>query len=757
MAKTVRWQVPFASLNDTKYRVDIYDEGYTGSPVILQAGATPFTTEEDADNDIFAPVRTQTGTLQICTRLPDGTMLNVDDIMPANVLDRPIRLVNIASGKIEWQGFLSCEAYRYDYIGVPQIIELSAISVLEAMDNIEIEVSDTILYNMIINSILYVMDSIEKRSGVSLFSNLYVSAYCYDAVCKNYIFCNSYFRVDNYVNDEDILQEAHSYSCKEILAQIAKFFGCVWRESGNGLYLTAIKYRETVYWQSFTNWKNKYLYIPIGGGSVTMDTIGTGMQPLESQEWKGAGHQKGIEQGYKRVILQSKLDDFTLDLGLQECPKKTITKNPRSSDYGIGEIWANSNAGFYSMAEYKSYRISIVFPKDTQQKGSFSAYTGISGVQYGNTIFWKKNDFRTYYSELVGFPGTQTKYGTISYYLTSFMCYWRNSNSDLVSGLMVCGFPQKLYWSITPVQSARFQKPAIQKGNYVFKQSTPIPFCASMGALRLNIQTPAVWSAYKGYLNSEGLNWYNKEVKTPSLTVAVQFGNKYVKQENSLYSLVSEFTTFPLPFNQDGSTKGNGNQIYKSFYGVDPEENGIIIPIAQLTTGIVTLYIYPEIDAVMPDYQNQTTAACDMLITGISLEYLPLVIDTRNNRSENTYLINTGASFKDTLTVDVGLSSDNNNNKYATMIWDNSTKKPAAQLTLGSKTIRPEIDLLHRLKKQYSAVRTTLELEIAHPNRALPLLLFSGINDNKVYCPMAENRDWKMDSSKLTCIELGDR
>ena len=38
MSKQVRWQVPFAAHDGTRYRVDIYDEGYTGNPVVLTAG-----------------------------------------------------------------------------------------------------------------------------------------------------------------------------------------------------------------------------------------------------------------------------------------------------------------------------------------------------------------------------------------------------------------------------------------------------------------------------------------------------------------------------------------------------------------------------------------------------------------------------------------------------------------------------------------------------------------------------------------------
>jgi hypothetical protein len=84
MAKQIRWRVPFASVSGTLYEVEIYDEGWTGSPVVLTAGATPFVTDEDASDDFFAPVRSQTGTLQVCTQLADGTMLRLEDILPDN-------------------------------------------------------------------------------------------------------------------------------------------------------------------------------------------------------------------------------------------------------------------------------------------------------------------------------------------------------------------------------------------------------------------------------------------------------------------------------------------------------------------------------------------------------------------------------------------------------------------------------------------------------------------------------------------------
>ena len=113
MAKTIRWQIPFVSLSGTQYRVDIYDEG-TFTPVQLTAGPTPFVTDEDNSDDFFAPVRSQTGIIEVVTKLPNGGTLDINDMLPANNIDHPVRLVSISGSTetIEWQGFMSCEAYR---------------------------------------------------------------------------------------------------------------------------------------------------------------------------------------------------------------------------------------------------------------------------------------------------------------------------------------------------------------------------------------------------------------------------------------------------------------------------------------------------------------------------------------------------------------------------------------------------------------------------------------------------------------------
>ena len=100
MSKAVRWRVPFLSINGTQYRVDIYDEqdGSWSGITQLQPGDNPFTTQEDASDDFFCPVRTQTGTLQIITQLPSGDMISLDELLPANNIERPVKVWQLLGG-----------------------------------------------------------------------------------------------------------------------------------------------------------------------------------------------------------------------------------------------------------------------------------------------------------------------------------------------------------------------------------------------------------------------------------------------------------------------------------------------------------------------------------------------------------------------------------------------------------------------------------------------------------------------------------
>ena len=143
-----------------------------------------------------------------------------------------------------------------------------------------------------------------------------------------------------------------------------------------------------------------------------------------------------------------------------------------------------------------------------------------------------------------------------------------------------------------------------------------------------------------------------------------------------------------------------------------------------------------------------------MFLTKLSLNYEPEDQELLSDRSENAYTIETGKAFKDVAEISLALSSDAKNNKLATMIYDSSAKPVSLIYLGGSASTRPEIDLLHRMKDYYTDPKVILDVESQRLASPLPILNLNGINDGKVYTPLAESRDWRAEKSTLTCFEI---
>ena len=58
----VHWTISFRSFKtNTLYTISILDDSYAGSPIPLIGGADPISTKEVDDEDVFTPIRTQSG------------------------------------------------------------------------------------------------------------------------------------------------------------------------------------------------------------------------------------------------------------------------------------------------------------------------------------------------------------------------------------------------------------------------------------------------------------------------------------------------------------------------------------------------------------------------------------------------------------------------------------------------------------------------------------------------------------------------
>ena len=132
----VRWKIRFKSLLGTDYVAEIYDNNFSSAATELMGGAQPFVTRELDDEDIYTPIRTQSGYLRFIVENASV----VSEIQPIKATDRPVLLKQ--GNNVVWAGFLRPEQYSQPWEATPYEIELPLMSVMEAMQGVEFTQSE---------------------------------------------------------------------------------------------------------------------------------------------------------------------------------------------------------------------------------------------------------------------------------------------------------------------------------------------------------------------------------------------------------------------------------------------------------------------------------------------------------------------------------------------------------------------------------------------------------------------------------------
>ena len=713
MSKQVRWQVPFAAHDGTRYRVDIYDEGYTGNPVVLTAGETPFTTDEDDSDDFFAPVRTQTGTLQVCTDIEgSNTPLKLEDILPVNNIARPVRLLKYANGSysvIEWQGFLSCEAYSQDYIGIPQNLDLPIIGVLEAMASVEVDPAKLSGLNTVGATINQLLEIFIDKAGVSYFSEYYVPTIARGRnIVSKYIDATILFEQKEYNNENSTTYIVSGLSLQDCLARIATYMGWCLREKSSTLYFMAAN--ETVSY----NRRYRQAWIDMQGNPsyrwmVDLSDTAVSTQDIDDLDWMGNGHQRSVAQGAKSVEVVAHLEKYELNIGLPDCPTgnvqqytnttfKTVQSGtgPYGQDISISAI-CNKDSEFTNICDFLCYQMT-----NTARIGNATTVENVLSCALVNPSADIYCQY--YYDGRIGEHYNQ--------YIGSFLARIKNGGNDYKDGLYIVGMREAYVWSDN----------AISATNHLFQIRSNISSEFINGTLKLKCDAITIYGGDAGRL------WGDYTDRTSRIRICLKFGDKY----------------------------WNGSSWVSSFASFLCNENELTIPVNTRLKGEVFIRLYGYMDDWIIPADEVQGFASDMFISELSLDYEPPQSDIATDRSENKYFRLLGANFRDEISVDTDLASSLNNLPSPSLIM-NSQTTPMTTLNYGSSQSpdmrRPEVDLLNRLATYYGAARQRLELEVAHITTPLPMLRLNGIGDGKVYLPLAESRDWRTGVCKLTCFE----
>ena len=709
MAKAIRWQVPFCTndpTNPTYYRIDIYaDQDGTWSDIMqLTAGDTPFTTDEDSSEDFFAPIRTQTGTMQICTYLDDGSRISLDDLLPADNISRPLQLLNITDPSnpvIEWQGFLSCEAYSQNYTAIPENLTLSVIGVLEAMDSVQLGQSAEGLVTIaaLLNTAL---TQINSSVLMGLFTDIYYSQASWDILNQN-IDKQWFYDEDEIQTSESLSYILAGVSTKEVLERLCKFMGWTAREQGTAIYFERIGEEVGMFHETMANFGSNF--------HTTYDTIGITSDDIEDLEWMGTDHKRDLRQGAKRVEVVAKLNKISdIDLDLPDFPFSNPTGafglsilKPDGSVLVTQYPWmtAEQNDTYYPHCGYKYLYGTI----DTTTTPIRSVLSGAS----------TKANFLSHLYLKYGHITDTTRYPGAC--LVNF-CVTRNS-FDFQK------FERGLYCAFLPNLLAAYPDPIFTM------KTTTIHSTSYSTSARLIVKGKMIFIGYdtanSRVIMTDKIDDEFLSIKYARIAPIVRWGDQYYSG--------GQWRTW------------NG---YSSASGVDGELHGDGFEIHIPTTGQ-----HGDIEiGLMPTYSidsRDSNILYEAIFTELSVSLEQSEDVVWKDVSENKYIQVLSTNFRDDISISTDIASDNSNKRQEVLPFSTIEYTKADTTT---EQRRPEVDLLNRLASYYGASRQTLDLTVKHPTAApLPLLKLNGINDGKKYTPLAESRDWREETCTLTCFE----
>lgn len=729
--KQVHWQIPFGS-RSTNYRIDIYADGECAQPEQLTAGNVPFRTDEDRNTKHFTAVRAQTGNLTIVDT--DGHLL--ERLAPHDDIDHPLILINLNTNTVEWQGFLSCRVYTQQYTDRPQQLTFAVNSVLSAMGSVEMDVREDMLFNTIMAHITYAFQSISDKSGMDMVRLLYMP----ENEWRFYsLFINSYFYTEDVISGEKVQVETHSKTCLSLINAIAGMFGCVVREQGDCIYFQRINVYEATDVPGY-RFSDLVDGLTTGCRSVQPDNY---IQPatinIADLQWGGEDHKVDIVQGARRVRIGAKLQKWNFRTILPDTPYTWLQVNPSARWAAWREAYVNTNSTFHSQMHFRGIRTQMEVKQASGGLTYEIKYLGIDTLPayYTHSILWTDNEYRSNYDALVRM---QTKAGTVSTYQSSFLTRFRDRNTNqLQPALFIAGIPYELPYGDR--QFRHLTKYANTPDNYVFMMETALPFAAKEGWINFNAHIA-------DYLFNDPLGTDTRisdYIAPPRIIIALRFGNKWWSDDAGDW--VDTFTSFNSNFDLNGNKTTNKTDDIKTDI-----DGGWFFPIKTRMTGKVALYIYGQTKM----FSGEGEPVFDVMFDDIVVQYAAPNNELKSDRTDNGYITDTGAHFRDEENIELELVSDAANDISENMLYD-SVGDPIQF----ADPDRPELLLLAKAKEQYSAARHILTLQCKDAQPSTQLLTITGYRDDtypsgrsRNYLPLSVSHNWAADTASVQCFEI---
>lgn len=754
----VKYQIEFASNNGTNYRVDIHDRDYSGQPIALQGGATPFTTEGDAEEDYYKPIRGSVGTLNIVNGHDKaGNPIDIlEDILPEGNTTYPVYLMKIENNtdKIEWLGFLSSEAYTQSYTDQDEIISINVNSVLQAMDSVKLDrqsIIGTVSVTKIWCNYIHTMADLMELD-ITTMRKLHVFWPYNDVQITGKKINSAILFEEKEIKNEDTTSTIFvGISHTEALRKICTFMGwCAIEKEGNLFFLRNVSnaqvedeydYLDYMAMDRFYS-SNITQYHQVPFKSVDID---------EDFEWMGDKHSKSINAGANSVSVVANVGKMNEELmQLPDCPVDDIGSgyNQMLPVAGITQyIYYQANKNDTFIGNMQFYHMKVLCRRYLDDLVNIS-----DDFVYMNESEKRKNTY------LCGgqdnsFAGGIAKYldthVSAEYYDgyypgESFMARMAIENSTLEAPEYISG----LLMSFIPCRTDEWAG-----------EDMPLLFrMYSNGSIHIPMDGVMTLGINFTPLFDDGIYFVKTQTGRRGdfggFYTQIQFGDKYWDNTNKVWADNSKWFACKVSI-EDGA---------KTYTPINVE-----MPVTATMEGQLKIRVRADMYITSLWQPSRTITfrgmyrMCqELFISKMEITYKSNTETTQNDRLENVYYRLLGGNFSEEKVINTDLATEHNN-KPTPHVLINKDGTLMTSLAYKDGTRRPEIDLLNRMEDHYESAKRVIKIITEHPDFGtesgpdhLPFLLpmIRVADGDKTFIPVAESRDYAADSSELTLLEV---
>lgn len=770
MSWNITHQCRFQSRTGQQYCVNISKQADTGQNIKQLTGSEhPFVTSEANGDDIFMPIRQQTGYLRVLDN-SGGTL--IDELLPENNTQKMVTLVNLTTGKTEWIGFLAAEVFTQPWGNELTELEFPLKSALACLSDITIQTGAQGI-NKIGYLINYALNDLFL--GENMFDTICIAADL-ESLIKPFILWADYglfFKTETSMMDGADVIEKVGISYKEALNIVCQTFGISMREQGTTLCFFQEDNAGFDVGMTILSWGEFISAIDNAVDIMSQGSYGE-KDIISISEFRSTNNKLSFRQGGKsaKVVLQLGSSQFNA-ISLPETP--TSVTSPDVAQVVENMYHDDPNGYIESHKTYTPLNIqaanvregleTFTFchmrrnPSETAT-GKYATHTYI-GVSDYNTCLEKTLIKNGTYISAEGRSFRYYWWQQKEIYTGAIPCRWGTGTDVLKNGIFLVQDVFRLY--DTEIRESYVKECYSLQSNGLVE--------ATNAFLCLNLELQHIFTLVANredyfFGNQEG-KIYTRALSSPhygglrcKLYIVDENNNRlYWKDVPIQKGWVSEETSFDL-----GINKGKVISNKTSDMNIDGDDgyyvpfNGrytvhfCILNIINFSTeyeetfqGTDSQSIFLEYEAY--PYQN--------ILTDLTMDIVYPRDITINDKGQNVYrktIMSSG--FSDNKETSLRLGTNNNNAPSPALLRNNRSTfiEKVNYIKFGAATEeRPEMHLLNRMVEYYKTMRRTMEAKIA---TGIDLFRNRFSYNGRKYMAIDKKHDWEREEQEVKFIEV---